>query len=265
MKPWHQFKHLPADMNRTFLTSIFCFVAAVVSVIAAESSLFDQANRQFKDGDFAAAATVYQEILDAEGPSASVLFNLGNCEQRLGKFGPAILAYERARLLTPRDPDLLANLALARKAAAAFEEPGPYPDIEAFFDYLSLNEWSWLVAGAALFLGGLSVLCGMVRLPVRWMRQTAGASASVAAVVMIVGATALYLRRDEGNRGVVLSEGATVRLSPFRKAESLGTPGPGRIVHILKSDDGYHYIEVPRTKLQGWMSEVDVSAIEGKL
>ena len=257
MKPWHHFKLPPAEMKRAFLTIMLFLVAAVAS----GASRFEQANRQFSDGDIAGAAAIYQEILDSDGPNAAVLFNLGNCEQRLGKFGPAILAYERARLLTPRDPDLAANLALARKAAAVFEEPGLHPRLHAILNYLSLNEWSWLVAGSVLLLGVLALVCGLARLPQRWMSVSARAAAGVAVVLVFVGAAALYLRRDEGNRGVVLSESATVRLSPFETAESLGTPGPGRIVHILKTDNGFHYVEVPATKLRGWMAEKDVSAV----
>jgi tetratricopeptide (TPR) repeat protein len=247
-------------MKRAFLT-IMLFLAAAV---ASGASSFEQANRQFSDGDIAGAAALYQEILDSDGPNAAVLFNLGNCEQRLGNFGPAILAYERARLLTPRDPDLSANLALARKAAAVFEEPSPHPRLHAVLNYLSLNEWSWLVAGSALFLGALAVACGLVRLPRRWMNLSVRIATGVAVVMIFAGAAALYLRRDEGNRGVVLSDRANVRLSPFEKAESLGSPGPGRIVHLLKSDGAYHFVEVPGTKLQGWMSDKDVGIIASK-
>lgn len=244
---------------KPFFLILFCGLLAGLAV--AGETRFDQANRQFESGDITGAAVIYQEILDSDGPSASVLFNLGNCHQRLGKHGYAILAYERARLLTPRDPDLLANLDLARKAATAFEEPGQYPVMDAFLDYLSLNEWSWLVAGSALFLGGLALLCGCVRVRRRRMMLGVRISSGLAVFSIVVGAIALYLRRDEVSRGVVLTESAVVRLSPFEKAESLGTPGPGHIVRILESKDGFYFVEVPGTGLRGWMSDKDVSAI----
>ncbi len=245
-------------MKHIFLTILYGLLAALA---VADESRFDQANRQFEAGDIAGAASIYQEILAIDGPSASVLYNLGNCEQRLGKYGYAILAYERARLLTPRDPDLLANLDLARKAATAFDESGRHPLADAFLNYLSLNEWSWLVAGSALVLGGLALLCGSVRLRWRWMILSARIAAGFAVILIVVGAVVLVLRRDEANRGVVLTESAVVRLSPFEKAESLGTPGPARIVRIFESKDGFHFVEVLGTGLRGWMSDKDVSAI----
>ena len=116
-----------------FAACFLCLEPPVVS--AAGRMVLRGANQRFKAGDFAGAAAAYEKILSAEGPRASVYYNLGNAYQNLKQYGPAILAYERARLLTPRDPDLLANLALARKAAAAFEETGRDPRLDAALEF----------------------------------------------------------------------------------------------------------------------------------
>jgi tetratricopeptide (TPR) repeat protein len=241
-------------MNQNFLLGLLCLFLGTTAVFAND---FERANEQFKAGDFSGAAAAYEKILAAEGPRAAVFYNLGNSYQQLKRHGPAILAYERARLLTPRDPDLLANLALARKAATVAEVPGPYPRLDVALNYLSPNEWSWLVAGSALFLGCLAVVCGAVKLPRRWVVGPA----CLAGVCIIAGATALYLQRVETGRGVVLSADAAVRLSPFEKAESLGTPGAGRIVRLGAGSGDFQYIEVPGASLSGWMAGGDVAAI----
>jgi Tetratricopeptide repeat len=220
-----------------------------------------EASRLFRAGDYQGAATVYEKLIDSSGPRASLYYNLGNCYQSLKQYGPAILAYERARLITPRDPDLIANLALARKAAAAFEETGRRPEVDAVLMLLSRNEWSWLVAGSALFLGGLSIFCGLKSIPGRGQKQVVVASGVLALMIIAAGSTALYLRSGEARMGIVLSESAAVHLSPFEKAESLGTPGPGKTVRLLKTDGAFHFIEVPGTSLRGWMPEKEVAAI----
>jgi tetratricopeptide (TPR) repeat protein len=248
-------------MNKNLLSFLFHILLGSPAVMAADTACFAEANARFKAGDFAVAATAYETLLANGGPRASVFYNLGNSYHRLGQYGPAILAYERARLLTPRDPDLLANLALARKAAAAFEETVVHPRLDALICYPSRNEWSWLVAGAALFVGGLALVCGLVNLPRRGMRQAALASAGLASLAIAAGSACLYLRRDESNRGIVLSENAAVHLSPFETAASLGTPGPGRIVHMRKESGGFHYVEVPGTTLRGWLPDKEVGAI----
>jgi hypothetical protein len=48
--------------------------------------------------------------LPASGYSASALYNKANALARTGNVGPAILSYERARLLAPSDPDIADNL-----------------------------------------------------------------------------------------------------------------------------------------------------------
>ena len=222
------------------------FLLGNATLHAADAATLDQANQRFAAGDYAGAATAYDQLLATEGPRASLFYNLGNSYQRLGQYGPAILAYERARLLTPRDPDLLANLTLARKAAAAFEETRLNPRLDALLNHFSRNEWSWLVATAALALGGLCVLCGGVRLPRRWLRQCALATAVLAGLTLAGGATALYLRRAETTCGIVLSATASVRLSPFDKAEALGTPGAGRSVRLGAPNGSFHYVEIGR-------------------
>jgi tetratricopeptide (TPR) repeat protein len=242
---------------------VFCLILVLgsASVFAAGQDAFADANQRFKAGDYAGAAAAYEKVLADEGPRASVYYNLGNAYQNLKQFGPAILAYERARLLTPRDPDLLANLALARRAVAAFEETGRDPRLEVALNFLSRNEWSWLVAGSALFLGVVSVLSGEFGLRRRGMRQAAVVYSCIAVVCIGIGSAALYLRRDEAKRGIVLTENAAVHLSPFEEAESLGTPGPGRTVHMREKKAGFHYIEVPGTHLRGWLPDKEVEAI----
>ncbi len=223
-----------------------------------------EANKLFQSGDFPAAASAYQKIIDVDGPSAAVLYNLGNSHYRLGQYGPAILAYERAKLLAPRDPDLQANLNLTRKAATVFDKSALDPRLEAVVGYLSLNEWSWLVAGAALWIGVLSVAAGVVRISNPMTRRLAWGSIVLSGFLIATGATALALRRDEAARGIVLSKDVPILLSPFEKAETVGTPGAGRIVKMGVKNGGYFHVEVPGTELRGWMLETDVAGIVSK-
>jgi tetratricopeptide (TPR) repeat protein len=243
------------------LSQLICLLLGTAALGTAGPTPFEQAGQHFKTGDFAAAADAYEHLLTTEGPRAAVFYNLGNCYQRLGQFGPAILAYERARLLSPRDPDLLVNLALARKAAAAFEEPGVHPRLDGLLNHLSRNEWSWLVAAAALVLGALTLVCGAAPPPRRWLRTSAWVAAGIAGSTIATGAAALYLRHGEATRGIVLSAAATVRLSPFESAEALGTPGPGRSVRLGAHTGAFRYVEVPATHLRGWMADTDVAAV----
>lgn len=244
-------------MNRIFCLSFIYLLLGTATLFA---TAFDDANRQYQSGNFSESSIAYEKILVSEGPRAAVFYDLGNSYLSLKKYGLAILAYERARLLTPRDPDLMANLTLARKAAAAFEETKMNPWLEAVITYFSRDELSWLFAGAALFLGAVILLCGLMCLPRRIYKITVGC-ASAAGLLILFGAAVLYLRRSESSKGIVLSESATIRLSPFEKAESLGTLGPGKMVRLGVKNGDFQYVEVSGASLQGWLANKDVAAI----
>ncbi len=57
--------------------------------------------------------------------SAPALFNEANAAQRAGRVGPAILGYERARFLAPRDGAITQNLRVARKKLASLRRRFP--------------------------------------------------------------------------------------------------------------------------------------------
>lgn len=238
-------------------------IAALFILLAwqASATTLDEANRRFGAGDFSGAVTAYGEILTEKGPDAAVYYNLGNSHQRLKQYGPAILAYERARLLKPRDPDLTANLALARKAATAFEEPGTNPRLEAVLSYLGRDEWSWLVGGGALVLGALALARGAVAWP-RSLRMPAAFVTGFAVLAIVAGSAALWMRKDEAKRGIVLPEKAAVLLSPFEKAETTGSVSAGRVVRLGGKNAGFRYVEVPGSTLRGWLPEKDVEPVQ---
>jgi len=242
---------------KIFLTVLFFWISAQ----GAWAEPFDDANAAFKSGDFAKAAKQYESILKSDGPSAAIYYNLGNAYQRLGEFGSAILAYERAKLITPRDPDLRANLNRAQKAVPAYDAAEENRNTEAFLGYFSRDEWSWIVVGAAFVGAGIIFLAGCKRLERRWMRRMAVAGVCVSVLVIGIASTALVLRSGESELAVVVSKEAVIRLSPFNTAGSVGSPGAGRVVSLGKAEGDFRYVTVPDQGLSGWMAEGDFGAI----
>ena len=98
---------------------------------------FEQANTSFESGNYRAAISQYEAILAHNGFSAPLLFNLGNAYYRDGQFGAAILNFERAQVLAPRDNSIAANLRLAREKAGV---PSPIlNEVERAARFLSPN------------------------------------------------------------------------------------------------------------------------------
>src|SRR6266700_7137667 len=125
--------------------------AAAAGWSRAESptSAFEAANKLYKQGKHSEAAANYQKLIQAGRVSAALYFNLGNSFFKSGQIGRAIAAYRQAERITPRDPDLRANLRFARN-----QIQGPTLAVNSWQRWLrklTLNEWT-LLAAASLWL-----------------------------------------------------------------------------------------------------------------
>ncbi|MEX2577971.1 MAG: tetratricopeptide repeat protein [Verrucomicrobiales bacterium] len=235
---------------KTLILAILLPLAPLVAV-GAESSAFAKGNAALLDEAYADAVQWYEKHLDESGPDAATLYNLGNAHYRLGDYGPAVHAYERARLLDPRAADIRANLKLAREAAAAFDdEPGRW---EAPLHWLGLGEWLF-AGGAALVLLAISSLAkGLFfqdRAPAA-MRWTAAGSL----LLLFASVGAFAIRHSELKRAIVLNPNAPVRLSPFATAEVVATLQAGRSVEIGKEHGGFFRVA------NGWIAEEDAAPV----
>lgn len=98
--------------RNNFRTVAVIWLLCVGAGFAAPSDDFKTANQLYDAGKFVEAAAAYEKL---EPKTAHVYYNLGNAWFREGKLGQALLNYERARRLAPRDPDILANLRFAEQ------------------------------------------------------------------------------------------------------------------------------------------------------
>src|SRR4030081_1101415 len=101
------------------ILAIACFLAG--PVFAADDGTFAKANQAYAEARFQEAAEGYESLVQAGHWNAALFYDLGNAYYRLGSFGKAILNYERALTLDPRQPEADANLRLARDEARALE------------------------------------------------------------------------------------------------------------------------------------------------
>ncbi len=111
-------------------------------------TLFSKANAAFQDGNFELAARLYSQLVDAGYQSAALYYNLGNACFRNHRLADAILNYERASLLDPRDPDIRFNLELARTYVKDKIDVLPQPFYlrwhRALVRLLPPDAWAWI-------------------------------------------------------------------------------------------------------------------------
>jgi tetratricopeptide (TPR) repeat protein len=242
------------SVSRKLLLCVFLLLAGGVFVRAAA---MEDANASFNAGDFSKAAIAYESLIAKNGATASTLYNLGNSRFRLKEYGPAILAYERASLLSPRDPDVRANLKLARQAAASYDESETHPWWQSVLLALSLHEWSWVVIIGAMLPALATLAWGLAGFSRPWLKRSAIAALVVGILVGSLGSFALWHRRDERNLAIITAAEPTLRLSPFPEAASAGSPGTGRIVRLGDRSNGWVHVSVSGSTLSGWLPEKD--------
>ncbi|MGA2605268.1 MAG: tetratricopeptide repeat protein [Verrucomicrobiia bacterium] len=146
-----------------FKIGAFIWLVGLRVVFAGPGEDFKSANQLYDTGKFTEAAAVYERI---EPKTAHVYYNLGNAHFREGKLGSAILDYERARRLAPRDPDILANLKFAEQRLGVDDVNAPprawQKLLRSVIESRTSTEWEvyellalWLTAlavGACLYI-----------------------------------------------------------------------------------------------------------------
>ena len=239
---------------------ILLFLAAGVPVLHA--STWEDANAAFSASDFTKAAPLYQGTIDREGFTAARLFNLGNAYAKLNQTGSAVLCYERAALLAPRDADIRANLKFIRSANTAMLEPAPSL-WKAPLYWLSLHEWSWMAAvGLVLLTAAILTKIFPVSRPVCLQRAAMPLLASGLALAL-PGGLALQQRGAETQLAILTTSGPVLRLSPFPTADPVDAspPLPGQRVIPGERHGSWVHLSLPGSSTAGWVPEQDIALI----
>lgn len=104
-------------MKKIMIHSALVFVACLISgqLFAAQNfdQSFAQANTDYRNGNYKEALAAYQNLAKQK-PQADIFYNLGNAAFKNKEIGLAIVNYERARRIDPRNADILENLKLAK-------------------------------------------------------------------------------------------------------------------------------------------------------
>jgi tetratricopeptide (TPR) repeat protein len=126
--------------------------------------LFVRGNQLYEAGDFEEAAAVYEETVARGAVSPELYYNLGNAYYKSGNLGRAVLNYERALQLAPRDEDARANLGLVRtmlRDKQFVEEPGLVGKTAKWL-HRRLNVAESLLVSSIVYLAFILVVIGFI-------------------------------------------------------------------------------------------------------
>ncbi|MBN2290440.1 MAG: hypothetical protein JXQ83_13980 [Candidatus Glassbacteria bacterium] len=220
---------------------------------------FREANRAYSENDFEGAAKGYRELLKLTGPNAGLYYNLGCAALKAGHLGRAVLNFKRAARLSPRDPDIRANLsfvtALTRPAGSEEENSrGFLTDLFTRWVFLlSAREAGilqlvflvWVAVGVTVAaLGHRGVLRKAV---IGW---SAAGLVLLAANSLVLGMHIYSLRY--GSQAVVVEDGAQARSGPGEDNTRVLVLPEGTLVALRESRGGWVLVSLPSGR-SGWL------------
>lgn len=102
----------------------FITIYAAVNGYASSQSTIEKADSAYNAGNFRTALSLYNEVLDKDGASTELYYNIGNANFRLGRVGEAIVSYERSLRLDPSNTNARVNLAYVNSLLKGLPEDG---------------------------------------------------------------------------------------------------------------------------------------------
>jgi hypothetical protein len=210
---------------------------------------FIRAAEHYDAGELDAAMKEYHTLMDNGQSSEALLYNIGNTYFRQHKFGKAILFYRRAWWMSPRDPDIKANMLLAIRNSGAVMPKMSLP--LRVFTMRSRDEWLKLTIlfywCSAFLFGGYIVI--------RKHRQWLLNSALICFAVMIIGGTGLYcwIHLGNMNEAVVVQSGQEARSAPIPDSTARFVLPEGSIVRVLNNSGSWLHVESGGQK--GWINK----------
>lgn len=243
----------------TFLSLALVF-GTLRSFAATEvEARFDAANKLYAQNKFADAAAAYEKIIAEGSVSPAMYFNQGNAYFKAGQMGRAIAAYRQAEELSPRDPDVRANVQFARNRVQ-----GPRVSMSLWrqkLGTLSAKEWAACSTAAVWITFGLL----MVRLLKPALSQTLrpGTLAAIVGSVTIIACAKLATSQSASDRlAIVITNDATIRNSPFEESPSTFTAHDGAELRVIDHKDDWLQV-TDGNRNTGWVKRSAVTVAEG--
>jgi len=243
------------------LALMICPVAAQAQITRDQAiSEFVQGNLSYKEGDFDRAIEKYEGILTGGKASGSLYYNLANTYYRKGKLGKAIVNYERAKRMLPRDGDVNFNIDYARSKANLFGgEIGKgvlSRMIDEHISFYSEREMMQIIVMLAAALATLHLLSLYLRLTKVTVKPLI---ALLSLLVLIFVAGLAFKLKNEDAQAIALIKGEA-KFEPRQEATTHFKVLEGDKLKVIKEEEEWVKIQRADGKL-GWMPRQEIEKI----
>lgn len=216
---------------------------------------FVEASKAYDENRLPDAISGWESLVDAGQALPEVLFNLGNAYYRHGDLGKAIRAYRHAQILSPRDPDIRANLGFAAQTAGInLPERPPFAAL-----LLDASQAEWRVfAGVCFWLLFLSLAAWILGPRFRFAARPAAAVLAALLLIALAGLGAHHGLRHPPECVVMLRD-QKVRSSPLETSTPLLAIPEGALVRQFDARGSWE--EVQFEAVRGWLPAAALSPV----
>jgi len=221
------------------------------SFAADTAGIFVDATRAYQEGNYQGAVQKFEAVA-AGVKNPALFYNLGNAYLKSNDLGRAILWYERAKRLSPNDPDLKFNLAHALGRLKDKTDSGFSPmDILFFWQGLISLKWLQFLSIGASFI--FFTWAGTRKSLKKRIFSSPGISIFIILTVLLLVTGLEAFRLNSDHRAVILKETVTVRSGTLETATQLFDLHAGTRVRVMEKKKNHLKIRFAKGKV-GWVS-----------
>lgn len=211
------------------------------------------------------AISIYEALIEKDGATRQLHYNLGNAYYRANEIGKAILNYERALRLDPTDEYAKANLEFAKEYIK--DEVAEQPELflvswfNAVINTFGVDVWAGIaVTTFIIALVGIAVMLVSRKRGVRSTGLTVVIIALVACLFANIAATSLYNFITDKSQAIVIKEEVTMMSAPG-SSTALIKIHEGRKVTITDDTiDSWKEVQLEDGTV-GWVKRGDIERI----
>jgi len=237
-----------------------CMLLSITSLIAQTNttSLFEKANKSYKDGHYNEAIKLYQEIESKDSVSSTLYYNIANSYYKLNSVANTIYYYEKALKLDPLNFDASNNLEFARRMTIDNIEELPKTFLQRletnYVQKLSYNQWSSL---AVIFSFIASILFLLFYVSSISTRKRIYFLTSILSFFLLVITVFIsynqYQKEINTKTAIIFTSKVSVNNAPTLNSNEVFVLHEGTKVNILDAIDNWKKIKLADGKI-GWIS-----------
>ena len=227
------------------------------SPVSADSSM-SAANLHYMNHEYDVAAQYYTSLLAAGYESKELYYNLGNAYFKQDKLAEAILYYEKALLLDPRDEDIRQNLSIANTRIIDKIDSIPVFFLRRWTSYIQdfFTPDQWAVISLVLFFLALIGFAWFVIGRNFSVKKTGFSSGVVLLLLSIIGLLFTRGRMHDliqKNTVIIMAPQVNVKSSPDEQSANVFILHAGTKATVTDSVQNWKEVKIADGN-KGWIS-----------